>query len=910
MGKITAPAVEIIPLNENKNNKLVNMSYMSDPSIVPRVKKYLESNIHKTYVDINQMADDLQKEYREYSRRKKSAFRASVKKAYSTVLQSYGLEDKDSSDEALVSDDSEQESETEDKFGENSMNNALIDLYQRQAMKSKPKIMENELIDISSEDSEEEATCSNTKSSNGVVAASTSQRPVVNSDPPSEGPSRKRKLEAMALPVKNASKKKKTSQEPFRDQTISFKNIGGMKETLEEVCQLSLHIVHPEIYYKLEVSRPKGFLLHGPPGCGKTLLANALAGELGVQLIKINAPKLMTGISIDSEERIRELFQRSYNAAPCVLFVDEIDAITSNRQSTQKEMERRIVAQFVSCLDDLTSSKNGDQVLVIGATNRPEAIHPSVRRAGRFDREICLGNPDVKDREDIIRVLSADLPLSLDFDYQKIAQYTPGYVGADLLSLIREAGMVAVKRIVVFINTLKEQKKIEHALATQRAMEEAKLAKKALEEAKKEEEIIVDNEVVKDKELESTTNASVVLLDDNEESPKEAEAGTSSSNNFQPNFLEIQGKPLKNGAQQQREVIEPDIIVEESQEPMPVDEISPKSTLQHLLSWIHDKTPINAEHFRDFYITMEDFALALKEVQSSVKHEGFVTVPDITWNDVGSLNELREELQMFILAPVRKSEAFEAFGFQAPVGVLLCGPPGCGKTLSARAIANEAAINFISIKGPELLNMYMGENDKAVTMCFERARISAPCVLFFEELDVLCPKISDSREGEVMTRVVNQMLTEIDRLHSRKGVFLLAATNKPDIIDPAILQRGRFDKILYVGQPSSEDRVDILRAITKNGTRPKLDDDVDLRSLGTSEQLKGYTGADLVALVREASMMAFKEDMFAVASRHFLKAVAKIRPSISEKDQKYYEKLRQRYTAVPETPEEEEMEYA
>ncbi|KAL1518050.1 hypothetical protein ABEB36_001733 [Hypothenemus hampei] len=861
MGKITSPAVEIIPLNENKRNSLINMPYMSDPSIVPRVKQYLESNTsNKTYVDINQMADDLQKEYREYSRRKKSAFRASVKKAYFIVLQSYGLDDKDSSDEALVRDDSDQESETEDKFGNNSMNNTLIDLYQGRKMRPNPEIIKNELIDISSEDSDEEATCNNTKRNNGIVDTVTSQRSVTNNDSSSEGRSRKRKLEAIVLPVKSASKRKKNGQETFQEQKVTFKDIGGMKDVLKKVRKLSLHIRRPDLYQKFRVSPPRGILLHGPPGCGKTLLANAIAGELGVQLITVTATELVAGISGESEQRIRELFERACNAAPCILFIDEIDVITPNRQNAQKQMDSRIVAQFGSCLDGLRLSKNGDQVLVIGAANRPDAIDPTLRRVRRFDREIGLGIPDVKDREDIFRVLSADLPLSPDFDYQQIAQLTPGYVGADLLLLIQEAGMVAIERSEC-IDTIKEQEKIDHA-------------KKALEEEQKtKKEIIVANEEAKDKQPESMSSAPIIVLDDNEKPPKE----TSATN---------------------------------------MDTFKSKSTPQQFQSSFNDKVAMSTQQSQDCYITMEDFTLALKEVQPSAKREGFVTVPDVTWNDVGSLKNLRELLQRFILGPVRHLEEFKAFGLRAPAGVLLCGPPGCGKTLLAKAIANEAAINFISVKGPELLNMYVGESERAVRHCFEKARNSAPCVIFFDELDSLCPKRSDSREGGATMRVVNQMLTEMDGLETRKGVFLLAATNRPDIIDPAILRPGRLDKTLYVGLPSKEDRADILRAITKNGTRPRLDDDVDLHSLGTSEQLKGYTGADLATLVDEASGLAYTEYMlnpnkpFVVTNRHFRKAVAEIRPSVSEKDQKYYEKLRRIYAAVPKTPEEEEKECA
>ncbi|RZB40952.1 AAA domain containing protein, partial [Asbolus verrucosus] len=355
-----------------------------------------------------------------------------------------------------------------------------------------------------------------------------------------------------------------------------------------------------------------------------------------------------------------------------------------------------------------------------------------------------------------------------------------------------------------------------------------------------------------------------------------------------------------------------------NEEPMPVDVIKQSTPLKDLMMWLHDRSPLSSEELSSLCITMDDFRKALKCVQPSAKREGFASVPDVSWDDVGSLTAIREELQMAILAPIRHIEQFKELGLNTPTGVLLCGPPGCGKTLIAKAMANEAGINFISVKGPELLNMYVGESERAVRVCFERARNSAPCVIFFDELDAICPKRSDSREGGATMRVVNQMLTEMDGVQERQGVYLLAASNRPDIIDPAVLRPGRFDKILFVGLPTASARVEILTAITKNGTRPRLAPDVDLEAIGTSEQCQGYTGADLAALVKEAGIVALKEFMLCgdtqkplvVNMEHFKRAIAKIRPSVPEKDQKHYEKLRKMYTAVPEQNEVEEMEYS
>lgn len=970
MGKINNKSgVEIIPIGQGssgnnksqtlENYKMQRQPYLADPSLVPRVQKYLESNVDKTYVDINVMADELQRTYREYGKRKRSAFRASVKKAYGIVLKSYGLEDAASSEEEEeVSDDSE--GEGNNQF-DNSMNNQIMDLYKRP---SASKMDENELIDISSDDSDDVPSYTNNKASNGPSTSapcqptpsypsnsiSSQQKRAYDAEYNNNNErSKKRKLGDGASPSKLMPKRKKSAVASL-ESTVTFKNVGGLNKTLEEVCKLLLHIKHPELYRTIGITPPRGFLLHGPPGCGKTLLANAIAGELEVPLLKVAAPELVAGVSGESEERIRELFEKAVASAPCVLFIDEIDAITPNRQNAQKEMERRIVAQLLSCLDDLNASECCDKILVIGATNRPDSIDPALRRSGRFDREICLGIPDVHARAHILKVMTSHLKLSDSFDFESLAKYTPGYVGADLLALTREAAMVAVNRKFYDI---KEARKLEEAINLQKELEKKKLEAEAaaaeaaaavasITDSKNDPEIIVDDESkdatpIVAADAAQNDNNPVVVIDDEPKASSEAVSSvitaSSAENTVADSSVatptELPLTVVSNG--ESKISITEDELLETEQ--MPIDtntDANPdsavaegvenvtilgnttvnKSPLEELIHWLHDKKPINPNQLESICITMEDFAAALKAVQPSAKREGFVTVPDTTWDDVGSLRDIREELQMAILAPVRHSEQFKALGINVPTGVLLCGPPGCGKTLLAKAIANEAGINFISVKGPELLNMYVGESERAVRVCFERARNSAPCVIFFDELDALCPKRSDTREGSATMRVVNQLLTEMDGIEGRQGVFLLAASNRPDIIDSAVLRPGRLDKILFVGLPSATDRVDVLRAITKNGTCPRLAPDVDLEVIGSSDEVQGYTGADLAALVREASVTALKEFMLRgvdaqqqplmVTTDHFKQAVGKIRPSVSEKDQKHYEKLRRTYTAVPE----------
>ncbi|NXG89876.1 NVL protein, partial [Stercorarius parasiticus] len=543
--------------------------------------------------------------------------------------------------------------------------------------------------------------------------------------------------------------------------SVKFEDVGGNDETLKEICKMLIHVRHPEVYNHLGVVPPRGFLLHGPPGCGKTLLAQAIAGELELPMLKVAATEMVSGVSGESEQKLRELFEQAVSSAPCVLFIDEIDAITPKREVASKDMERRIVAQFLTCMDDLNNVATTTQVLVIGATNRPDSLDPALRRAGRFDREICLGIPDEAAREKILRTLCRKLKLPESFEFHHLARLTPGYVGADLMALCREAAMCTVNRIL--IKSEKQKSKHIHAGG-------------------------------------NTAEESVGI-------------GT-------------------------------DVLDE----------------LHRLLDLLKKQDPLPEEQLQKLCIEMNDFIVALSSVQPSAKREGFVTIPDVTWADIGALEDVREELTMAILAPVRNPEQFKALGLTTPAGVLLAGPPGCGKTLLAKAVANESGLNFISVKGPELLNMYVGESERAVRQVFQRARNSAPCVIFFDEVDALCPRRSDHESG-ASVRVVNQLLTEMDGLENRQQVFIMAATNRPDIIDPAILRPGRLDKTLYVGLPPPEDRLAILKTITKNGTRPPLDIDVSLEEIAYSQHCDCYTGADLSALVREASICALRQEM-------------------------------------------------
>nr|XP_026693707.1 nuclear valosin-containing protein-like isoform X3 [Ciona intestinalis] len=782
------------------------MSLSFDRALPGRIKKYVET--HSGFVDVQFMADCLYKQYRfDYGRRKLNPFRKLVGKVYADLLKTEEIQNnlppssETSDDEKVLV---EYKVFMQDS---NTMNNSLHAIYNNVSLVKSPKPpslspQNYEQINQSllPDDTKDENLTINQDSA-GSNANVTQHNLVTNEDRLKENKKKlRRKRSKMEQNKKNLKKlktdpndsddfhspnKKKFS---FIDSQVSFVDVAGNQDALNELARLLLHMCHPEVYSALGVSPPRGILLHGPPGCGKTLLGNAIAGQLGIPLLRLVGPELIGGVSGESEQRIRDVFEIAQQTAPCVLFLDEVDVIAQRRENSSKDMERRVVAQLLSCLDDF--NKDSQQVLVVGATNRPEVLDPALRRSGRFDREIMLGIPDESAREKILKVLSQKMKLSDDVNFGLIARLTPGFVGADILSLCREAAMQTVARVL---------------------------------------------------NINKTNTESNILLD-----------------------------------------------------------------------WLSNRSPVTDEQLELMAIETSDFEEALCVVQPSSKREGFATVPDVTWDDVGALTDVREELSIAILGPVRNPMAFASLGLSRASGVLLAGPPGCGKTLLAKAIANESGINFISVKGPELLNMYVGESERAVRQCFERARNSAPCVVFFDELDSLCPRRTSAESG-ASARVVNQMLTELDGLESRKQVFVVAATNRPDIIDPAILRPGRLDKVLYVGIPTTEDRIQILRTITKNGKKPLLDEAVCLSNLGADDRCSGFTGADLSALMREASLDAIRGSVnhgwnvvlpqsdnnfhsIKITLVNINAAFKKVKPSVSEQDRLLYEEMKRKFT--------------
>ena len=538
---------------------------------------------------------------------------------------------------------------------------------------------------------------------------------------------------------------------------INLSNLGGMEEIIKELQDIiSLPLNNYNLYKKLNILPIKGILLCGPPGCGKTTLAYAIGGQFKIPFYKITGPDIISSLSGESEQIIRNLFNNVIQNAPSILFIDEIETILGKREQANKEMERRIVAQIMTCIDDINDkflSELNNPVFIIGATSKPEFIDMSMRRSGRFDKEIHIGFPSLEMREKMIRKITEKNIINDNVNYYNLAKLTPGYLAADLQSLVRTAGHHAIKRCV-----------------------------------------------------ENNININLVNLDNC------------------------------------------------------------------------------------------DFEYAIKMIQPTSKREGFSTIPNVSWDNIGGLKDLRNELYYDIVMPILEPKKLKLIGINKAIGVLLYGPPGCGKTLLAKAVANEAKANFISIKGPELLNKYVGESERAIRSLFIRAKNSSPCIIFFDELDALVPKRSNENNNS-SERVVNQLLTEMDGLEDRKQIFIIAATNRPDIIDPAMLRPGRLDKLLYVPLPDCNDRISILETLIRN---LPIDKNINVLDIFDNQKLDGFSGADLAALVREAQLSALKNLKFennvevVIRKEDFEYAISNVLPSVSVGDRKKYENLKKK----------------
>ncbi|KAH9178379.1 P-loop containing nucleoside triphosphate hydrolase protein [Lactarius sanguifluus] len=589
--------------------------------------------------------------------------------------------------------------------------------------------------------------------------------------------------------------------------TVRLADLGGMDPCVEKVLELvAMPLTHPEVYLHTGMQPPRGVLLHGPSGCGKTLLANAIGGELGLPFISISAPSIVSGMSGESEKTLRETFEEAKRVAPCLLFIDEI---TPKRETAQREMERRIVAQFLICMDELSWEKTDNKpVMVIGATNRPDALDPALRRAGRFDHEIGMTVPDDEARAQILRVLCAKLQLDGQFDFNVLAKATPGYVGADLGALTGAAGIIAVKRI--FKN-------------------------------------ISDPTIIPGSSLPAVETDAPMQID--------ADAPA------------IFGPPTP------------------SPEDLPFAQPT-ASSLNHspIARFLQSHPgPLTPALLAPLCITADDFMLALKEVQPSALREGFATIPDVTWADVAN-------------PPTRALPRswYRRASRRAPVG-----PTGLREDAARQGVANESQASFISKQAADDgTAQYVGESERAVRQVFARARASSPCIIFFDELDALVPR-RDEALSESSARVVNTLLTELDGLDARRGVFVLGATNRPDMLDPAMCRPGRLDKLLYVDLPEPDERAEICRG---DGQRRAW--------------REGYSGADLAALVREAGVRALRRALgtlremdespagpesgpegVMVLVEDFRAALDKVVPSVSKVQRRRYEALRETFAS-------------
>ncbi|MBI5788634.1 MAG: CDC48 family AAA ATPase [Candidatus Schekmanbacteria bacterium] len=509
----------------------------------------------------------------------------------------------------------------------------------------------------------------------------------------------------------------KVNEQPTESSRVSYEDIGGLKPQLQRIREMiELPLRYPEVFQRLGIDAPKGVLLHGTPGCGKTLIARAIAHETEANFYSISGPEIVHKFYGESEAQLRKIFEEASRKGPSIVFLDEIDAIAPKREKVVGDVEKRIVAQLLALMDGVTSRQN---VIVIAATNIPNAIDPALRRPGRFDREIALPIPDRNGREEILGIHSRGMPLSTDVDLGYLAEHTHGFVGADLEALCREAAMVCLRTIM------------------------------------------------------------------------------------------------------------PDIDFAQ--------------------------TNIPYEQLARLEVQMEDFFAALREVEPSAVREVFVDVPDVYWDDVGGLATVKEHLIEAVEWPLKYAALFEEAGIKPPKGILLTGPPGCGKTLLAKAIANESQVNFISVKGPALLSKYVGESEQGVREVFLKARQAAPCIIFFDEIDALVSTRSGAGDSHVSERVLSQFLTELDGIDELKGVLVLGATNRVDMLDPAILRPGRFDEIVQIPPPDEAGRTDIFRVhLTGKPVAP----DIDPAKLAA--KTVGFSGAEIAAVCRQAALCAVR----------------------------------------------------
>ena len=539
--------------------------------------------------------------------------------------------------------------------------------------------------------------------------------------------------------------------EPGEVSSIMYEDIGGLGDQLLKVREMiELPLKHPILFRRLGIDPPKGVLLHGPPGTGKTMIAKAVANETNAHFTSINGPEIISKYYGESEKQLREIFDDAASNAPAVIFIDELDSIAPKREDVSGEVERRVVAQLLTLMDGM---QGRDNVVVIGATNRPDAIDQALRRPGRFDRELEIGVPDKNGRREIVNIHTRGMPIADDFDMEWVLDNSYGFVGADISSLSREAAMKALRRYL------------------------------------------------------------------------------------------------------------PEIDLDQ-------DEIPP-------------------EVLEKMEVQMNDFKIAIRDIEPSALREIYVEIPEVSWEDVGGLDEVKERLKESVEWPLTMPDRFEHFGVKPPRGIVLFGAPGTGKTLIAKAIAHEAKANFITVKGPELISKWVGESEKAIREVFKKAKQASPSIIFLDEFESIAgARTPNSGEGsDVSNRVVNQMLSSMDGVESMEGVIVIAATNRPEMIDPALLRSGRFERVMHIPPPDHASLRKILKIHTKGMPLGKF----DLESL--ADKMQNFTGADVEAVCREAALIAMRAEKKSVSKKHFEEAIARVRPTITPDMIEYYTKL-------------------
>ena len=535
-------------------------------------------------------------------------------------------------------------------------------------------------------------------------------------------------------------------------QSITYEDIGGIRNELQKVREMiELPLKHPILFRTLGIDPPKGVLLHGPPGTGKTMIAKAVANETNAHFTSINGPEIISKYYGESEKQLRDIFDEAAEHAPAIIFIDELDSIAPKREEVTGEVERRVVAQLLTLMDGM---QGRDNVVVIGATNRRDAIDQALRRPGRFDREIEIGVPDKEGRREIIAIHTRGMPIADDFDMEWALENSYGFVGADISALVRESAMKALRRYL------------------------------------------------------------------------------------------------------------PEIDLE-------AEEVSP-------------------EVLEKMEVTMDDFRMAMREIEPSALREIYIEVPEKGWEDVGGLEEVKERLRESIEWPLTKPELFEHFGITAPRGILLFGAPGTGKTLIAKAIAHEAKANFITVKGPELISKWVGESEKAIREVFKKAKQASPSIIFLDEFESIAGHRNASPDGggaEVTNRMVDQLLTSLDGVEGLENVIVIAATNRPEMIDRALLRSGRFERVLHIPPPDEKSRKEILKIHTRGMPLGKF----EVKDF--AKRMDGFTGADIEAVCREAALTTMRANKKTITKAHFSEAIGRVRPTVTPEMLEYYSKM-------------------